>query len=831
MSSSNAPSPKRTVHQVVDEKGDPLLACHTEPFWVDYSQTNVFSTPTCGNSICAYTTGKDYFAALIEACNTAKQTIYIVGWQINWDAQLTAGSGTNAHGMRLYDLLYECGSRGIQVYIMPWDDHEPVQTYDDQTRLVFESMNKRFIAERKTGRIHVCLSRSKVDVNESYFSHHQKQVIIDETIAFVGGIDLAHGRFDDEKFSLKADTDGRWAMNCYNPGIPPMGVLPKKGTVDPDRLSGPLDRMPDLELASLGFTSGKKRDPIQDSPATIEANSIIMGGFQVPYAKASGADIAANNQGFSSNVPSYRTLDPARQPRMPWQDNHFKVTGPAVSDLTRNFVLRWNCTKTARLALPKPPASYPQAGNVQIQVLRSASRAYCKFEKKCNDTVCATDTQQDIQVAMIQLIAKARRFIYIEQQFFVSDFGAIDRPSAKLSPVGEFIRNGTNGISNGAVDGLRALSHGDTGELDCLPRNQILPAILRRLQQVILEDQICPDFHIYMTLPVHPEGSLDDPAIATQVYFTMQSIAFGSHSLIKGIQRLMKARELKDQGASDYRKVIEDVKDTRHSSVKDGWHKYLTILNLRNWEQIGKSYVTEQIYVHSKLMIVDDRFVLLGSANINDRSLLGERDTEIALLVMDEETQRADINGPGSQQSARVFAHALRSRIWEKLFGIRGNVRPAVHLVEAIAQPGNPMSWIAIRKQADSNTKRYDDAFSFIPRNSRYGDDGQPASILPTWQNPDQATQHKGRLTSAMPFQEIFWASPRRHANLDELSNVRGFITNFPTTWTQSENLWIKYPTAMIVRNDGQEIATRKNSESLLSGQTSENSTENPIAS
>lgn len=36
-----------------------------------------------------------------------------------------------------------------------------------------------------------------------------------------------------------------------------------------------------------------------------------------------------------------------------------------------------------------------------------------------------------------------------------------------------------------------------------------------------------------------------------------------------------------------------------------------------------------QIYVHSKLMIVDDRITLIGSANINDRSLLGSRDSEV----------------------------------------------------------------------------------------------------------------------------------------------------------------------------------------------------------
>jgi len=37
------------------------------------------------------------------------------------------------------------------------------------------------------------------------------------------------------------------------------------------------------------------------------------------------------------------------------------------------------------------------------------------------------------------------------------------------------------------------------------------------------------------------------------------------------------------------------------------------------------------VYVHAKTMIVDDEYVIVGSANINDRSMAGDRDTEIAI--------------------------------------------------------------------------------------------------------------------------------------------------------------------------------------------------------
>ena len=56
--------------------------------------------------------------------------------------------------------------------------------------------------------------------------------------------------------------------------------------------------------------------------------------------------------------------------------------------------------------------------------------------------------------------------------------------------------------------------------------------------------------------------------------------------------------------------------------------------------------MTEQIYVHSKLMIIDDVAAIIGSANINDRSMQGSRDSEIAVLVRDEVQLRRAADRP-----------------------------------------------------------------------------------------------------------------------------------------------------------------------------------------
>lgn len=62
--------------------------------------------------------------------------------------------------------------------------------------------------------------------------------------------------------------------------------------------------------------------------------------------------------------------------------------------------------------------------------------------------------------------------------------------------------------------------------------------------------------------------------------------------------------------------------------------EYISFHSLRNHAVLNGAPITELIYVHSKLMIVDDKTVIIGSANINDRSLIGKRDSEVSSMVL-----------------------------------------------------------------------------------------------------------------------------------------------------------------------------------------------------
>jgi phospholipase D1/2 len=345
------------------------------------------------------------------------------------------------------------------------------------------------------------------------------------------------------------------------------------------------------------------------------------------------------------------------------------------------------------------------------------------------------------------------------------------------------------------------------------PKNRICELLAKRINEIIISEPNRP-FHVYITLPVHPEGPLDNGSIMTQVHWTMQSLVFGTYSLLNRIRRALKARELLDKDDPNWRRVY-GIGNTEYETIDiKKCFDYVTLLNLRNWDKIGDRYVTEQIYVHSKLMIADDRFALVGSANINDRSLLGSRDSELAVLVMDSEVEKVNLCGDGKERPTRGFARKLRMEVWNKIFGITaGGDRAATKLAHAVDCPGDPKSWKAIQKVAGENTKLYEAAFDWIPRNKDAKGTRDPitkqvfsASIWPRWHPPIGEGQ-PWAYSGPMPFDKAFWSAPQFNAAAAaKLNGVKGFITLLPIDWTKGENNNIGYATALVVRNDRRSI-------------------------
>jgi phospholipase D1/2 len=81
------------------------------------------------------------------------------------------------------------------------------------------------------------------------------------------------------------------------------------------------------------------------------------------------------------------------------------------------------------------------------------------------------------------------------------------------------------------------------------------------------------------------------------------------------------------------------------------------------------------VYVHSKLLIVDDEVAIIGSANINMRSMAGTRDTEIAASIFQEGHPCAHNAGPedassnGAHPRPCGIVHHFRLSLFAEHFG------------------------------------------------------------------------------------------------------------------------------------------------------------------
>jgi phospholipase D1/2 len=80
------------------------------------------------------------------------------------------------------------------------------------------------------------------------------------------------------------------------------------------------------------------------------------------------------------------------------------------------------------------------------------------------------------------------------------------------------------------------------------------------------------------------------------------------------------------------------------------------------------AYVSEELYIHSKLLIADDKLVICGSANLNDRSQLGAHDSEIAVVIEDPTPVASSMGG--APFTASAFAASLRRQIFRKHLGL-----------------------------------------------------------------------------------------------------------------------------------------------------------------
>lgn len=843
-----------------------------------------FAPERQGNSVEAFSTGKAYFESVAAAIQSAKKTIFICGWQVDWGVELIPAV-ERTPGLRLIDALKNAldNSPNLRIYIMPWMSPKVgVNTGDLGTMLAVFQLN----AGRKGMPALCCpagLQNDYTAIEETFFSHHQKLVVIDNQVAYVGGIDLAFGRRDDERFTLTHES--RVGPEVYNTGVPPateLDAVQKQAYLSEAELiqtslsvgligsavqtQNQLTRA--LANSSVGRWTSKAiqtwrenklpdwmQEPINDLKASVQAkynelddpltddlirklDAGVLDSSDVTTAISKvgdfmhGAYLTLLGTSWMQREPNYELLLPrvqsspagwmvyrADQPRMPWQDVQVKISGPSVYDLSMNFVRRWNSLQHAYLpsdlvrltAIPKErqPAKPAEGkgnggeGKVSVRVLRSAPLHLQQEEFRATPGLPRPIAAQDeIHDAMVAAIQRAKRFIYIENQFFQSGFGTPSIDPWTLDGKRKLSGPMRHMMSFAGSRVKAALTRASAKNTRSLPKNHIALALAQRIEAAIRYDQ---PFHVYMVLPVHPEGSLADMAIAGQVHWTMQSLVYASDSLINRIKVAIKAKEMCKQARDDNEWLLakhraksgdpaSKLPQQAYLSVNDAAvSQYLTLLNLRNCQTVGGKVRTEQIYVHSKLLIVDDLIAIVGSANINDRSLHGGRDSELAVCLTDTQSEEAPLDG-SKPVKVRRLVHQLRMDLWKKHFAEKGGndvVQPANALLAMLDKPADPATWTAIQKQAQANAQAYAAVFDFVPKLH-----GDGSSLWPTLSlkekaaaqgplNYDADKKYYQPAHDRMPFAERFWQVNKSYA---KPVGVKGFICALPLTWTAGEN-------------------------------------------
>lgn len=306
-----------------DERGNP----HTD---IDRQHADGGSWTT-GNRVTALVHGADYFARLHEALRPLGEgdLVLLTDWRGDADERLTGEEGSEV-GTVLADLA----RRGVAVRALVWRSHPHQARLSEQ-----EAAHLADIVNEAGGQM---LLDQRV---RRAGSHHQKLVLIrrpdrdgdgddDGDVAFVGGVDLCHGRRDDERH--------------------------------------------------------------RGDPQPIE-------------------------------------LDPAYGDRPPWHDIQAEVRGPAIGDLAVTFRERWDdptpldhrnpwrfalarATNEPRHPDPLParPADPGPAGPHAVQVLRTYPAKRPKFP-------FAPDGERSIARAYVKAFGRARRLIYIEDQYLWSE--------------------------------------------------------------------------------------------------------------------------------------------------------------------------------------------------------------------------------------------------------------------------------------------------------------------------------------------------------------------------------------------------------------------------
>ncbi|KAK0153606.1 Phospholipase D1 [Merluccius polli] len=660
-----------------------------------------------------YVNGRTYMEDVADALEAAKEDIFITDWWLSPEIFLKRPVVEGNH-WRLDCILKRKAQQGVRVFVMLYKEVELALGINSE-------YSKRTLMHLHPN-IKVMRHPDHVSSSIYLWAHHEKIIVIDQSVGFVGGIDLAYGRWDDLEHRLtdigsvtrtvaleqaeasvsnmasnggavtSTETNGKAISTATDSGDQPK--LKGQGRNKKTRFS--IRRhLHKHRLAHADSISSLE----EDKSGSVQSLNTDVGELMGNTRFWHGKDYCnfVYKDWIQLEKPFDDFIDRHTTPRMPWHDISSVVHGKAARDVARHFIQRWNFTKKMKpkyRGLSYPfllPKSHSTAGEIHYQVPNCTQTKVQILRSSCDWSAGIKYHEESIHNAYVHVISHSQHFIYIENQFFIS-----------------------------CADNRHVF-------------NKIGDAIAERIIRAYKEGK---KYRVYVVTPLLPgfEGDINTgggSAIQAVMHFNYRTMIRGDCSIISQLRR-----EMGDQ-----------------------WMNYFSIAGLRTHATLEGRLVTELIYVHSKMLIADDNTVIIGSANINDRSMLGKRDSEVAVIVEDSETVASVMNGEVYQ--AGPYALRIRLECFRMILG--ANTDSSIDVSDPISDHFYKEVWMAT---AARNANIYQMVFRCLPSSD-------VRSILDL----------EGYLSKPGLEKE----DPARAQ--EELLRVRGFLVQFPLQFLAEQNL------------------------------------------
>ncbi|XP_026354375.1 phospholipase D1 isoform X2 [Ursus arctos] len=665
-----------------------------------------------------YVNAKGYFEDVASAMEEAEEEIFITDWWLSPEIFLKRPV-VEGNRWRLDCILKRKAQQGVRIFVMLYKEVE-----------LALGINSEY-SKRTLMRLHpnIKVMRHPDHVSSSVYlwAHHEKLVVIDQSVAFVGGIDLAYGRWDDNEHrltdvgSVKRVTVGSSLGSFTAETTGSMESLSLKDKNEPSKNPPTLKSVDDMDSKLKGIGKSRKFSTFSlyrqlhrqhvhkaDSVSSLDSasNTSSVRSLQTGMGELHGETRFWHGKDYCNFVfkdwvqldkPFADFIDRYSTPRMPWHDIASAVHGKAARDVARHFIQRWNFTKIMKSkyrSLSYPfllPKSQTTAHELKYQVPGSVSASVQLLRSAADWSAGIKYHEESIHTAYVHVIENSKHYIYIENQFFIS-----------------------------CAD-------------DKVVFNKIGDAIAQRILKAHRESQ---RYRVYVVIPLLPgfEGDISTGggnALQAIMHFNYRTMCRGENSILGQL----------------------------NAKLGNQWINYISFCGLRTHAELEGNLVTELIYVHSKLLIADDNTVIIGSANINDRSMLGKRDSEMAVIVQDTETVPSVMDG--EEYQAGRFAQGLRLQCFRVVLGYLSD--PSENIQDPVSDKFFKEVWVAT---AARNATIYDKVFRCLPNDEVHN-----------------LIQLRDFITKPILARE----DPIRAE--EELKKIRGFLVQFPFYFLSEESL------------------------------------------